>query len=220
MPRHHAPHVPSACSPTVSARDDRPHGNAAVGATYCPPPARSRGLPESGPPILSRPLRAIEGATSDPAPGRAGHGNAHSGTGRGSTPHTRRRAAEEATQHRHLTHRHRQMETHTSTSTQASHRQQRHTLRFLRRRTRLRIHAQTKQRRSRPHNPLQQGRNRHTRQHNRDLPMVQPTQRQRTQPNRSTTQNDRAGNKHRMVTACITGGLALHTHTSSSAGGC
>ena len=30
---HHAhPHVPSACSPTVSARDDRPHGNAAVGA--------------------------------------------------------------------------------------------------------------------------------------------------------------------------------------------
>ena len=26
------PHVPSACPPTVSARDDRPHGNAAVGA--------------------------------------------------------------------------------------------------------------------------------------------------------------------------------------------
>src|SRR5699024_3211042 len=68
-PEHRPPpHVPSACSPAVSARDDRPHGNAAVGATYCPPPARSRGLPESGPPILSRPLRAIEGAASDPAP--------------------------------------------------------------------------------------------------------------------------------------------------------
>ena len=32
-PEHRPPpHVPSACSPTVSARDDRPHGNAAVGA--------------------------------------------------------------------------------------------------------------------------------------------------------------------------------------------
>ena len=97
------------------------------------------------------------------------------------------------------------METRTSTSTQASHRQQHHTLRFLRRRTRLRIHAKTKQRRSRSHNPLQQGRNRHTRQHDRDLPMVQPAKRQRTQPNRPATQNDRTRNKHRMVKACITG---------------
>src|SRR5699024_2475809 len=78
--------VPSR-GPARGARDDRPHGNAAVGATYYPPPARSRASPKVGPPILSRPLRAIEGATSDPAPGRAGHGNAHSGTGRGSTPH-------------------------------------------------------------------------------------------------------------------------------------
>ena len=97
------------------------------------------------------------------------------------------------------------METRTSTSTQASHRQQHHTLRLLRRWTRLRIHAKTKQRRSRPHNPLQQGRNRHTRQHDRDLPMVQPAKRQRTQPNRSTTQNDRTRHEHRMVRACITG---------------
>ena len=158
----------------------------------------------------------MEGATSGPTPShhrtppRQGSTGARQHTqrhGRGSTPHTRKRATEEAVHHRHLTHRHRNMETRTSTSTQASHRQQHHTLRFLRRRTRLRIHAKTKQRRSRSHNPLQQGRNRHTREHDRDLPMVQPAKRQRTQPNRSTTQNNRAGNQHRMVTACITGGL-------------
>ena len=177
----------------------------------------TRGLPASRPPYFhGTPCDLWRGPPQSPppshhrAPPRQGSTGARQRTqrhGRGSTSHTRRRAAEEAVQHRHLTHRHRNMETRTSTGAQASHRQQRHTLRFLRRRTRLRILAKTKQRRSRSRNPLQQGRNRHARQHDRHMPMVQPTKRQRTQPNRSTTQNDRARNKHRMVKACIAGRL-------------
>lgn len=105
----------------------------------------------------------------------------------------------EVNNHRNLTHRHRQMETHTNTSHPTSHRQQHHTLRYLRRRTRLRILAQTKQRRSRSRNPLQQGRNRHAQQHDRDLPMVQPTQRQRQTPHHTKTTARRTPHNHQMV---------------------
>ena len=189
----------------------------------------TRACQQVGPPIFTHPLRSMEGGHLSPHPQPPPHpargqcgGTATHIAARGEGAHHARGDEQQrrAVQHRHLTHRHRQMETRTSTSAQASHRQQRHTLRFLRRRTRLRILAQTKQRRSRSRNPLQQGRNRHTRQHDRHMPMVQPTQRQRTQPNRSTTQNNRTRNKHRMVTACITGEPRVHTHTSSSAGDC
>ena len=152
------------------------------------PPRRKQGPPRKRPPIFTHPLRVLEGATSPPTTAPPHHGQDAS--------HTRRRATKEAMQHRHLTHRHRHMETHTGTSAQASHQQQRHELPKLRHWTRLRIHAKTKQRRSRSHHSLQQGRNRHTRQHSSNLPMVQPAQRQRTQPNRSAAQNNRAGNKH------------------------
>ena len=105
----------------------------------------------------------------------------------------------EVNNHSNLTHWNRSVETHTTASHPTSRRQQHHTLRFLRSRTRLRILTQTKQCRSRSRNPLQQGRNRHTQQHGRDLPMVQPTQRQRQTPHHTKTTTRRTTHNHQMV---------------------
>ena len=159
----HQPHTSrSHSSPTVSARDDRPHCNAAVGATdYHPLP--ETGPPESGPPFSRTPSESWRGPPRPPLRPRPPTGDGHpsrrapSSRGKGDPlKHPRLARVRGAPQrggacydqsaadriatafaagvrdYRYLTHRDREVEASKSASNSACNRQQRNELPDLR----------------------------------------------------------------------------------------